>query len=66
MEIAEIFNDLPNLQTFSIDDIEAVTKDVFVTIHHKLMSYKGLEKLVLELVAFDLDDTKDLILDILK
>ena len=66
METGEVFADLPNLQTFWIDDIEAVTKEVFVTIHHKLMQYKGLETLVLNLVAFDLEDAKDLLLDILK
>lgn len=66
MEVGPVFEDLPELQTLIIDDVEAVTKEVFVTIHHRLMQYKGLETFALDLITFELDDTKELILDILK
>lgn len=66
MELGEVFNNLPNLNTFHIDNIECVTKEVFVNIYNKLMTYKGLERFIFDLSSFDLDESKELILEILK
>jgi len=64
--LAEVFRNLPELQTFHIENVEAFDKEAFTNVFSKLATYTGLEKLVLDLLTFDLEEQKDVLMNVLR
>jgi hypothetical protein len=64
--LGAVFSELPELLTFHIENVEDFTKDNFNAVFKKLEQYVGLEKLVLDLIHFDLEENKEAILTVLR
>lgn len=61
-----VFAELPELQTFHVENVEDFTKEHFIEVFNKLEKYVGLQKLVLDLIQFDLEENKELIFTVLR
>jgi len=66
ISLGPVFANLPELKTLHIDNIDDFTKEQFLVVFNKLTTYQGLEKLGLELVPFDLEEQKEMILNVMK
>jgi hypothetical protein len=47
MTLTNVFNNLPELQTFSVDNVDDFSKDAFLAVFSKLATYRGLDRLEL-------------------
>lgn len=65
IDICPVLSKLPDLKTLHLKNVEEINEDTFMHIYNKLISYQGLEVLILELVSFDLENNKEKLLDIL-
>jgi hypothetical protein len=66
IEVDEILRNLPHLKTFVLDNVEDFKEQTLKAIASNFLAYEGLESLGLELLTFDLEANKELILDIIK
>ena len=66
IDLTRVYENLPELTTLHIQNIDEFKIPNFQAIYKKLTTYKGLEKLSIELVSFDLWDIKAELLEILR
>lgn len=66
MVLQNVFNDLPELQTFVIDNVDDFNQEAFTVVFSKLVTYHGLRRLGLALVVFELETNKEAILQVMK
>jgi hypothetical protein len=64
--LANVFANLPELSTFHVENVEAFDVDAFGKVFLKFQTYQGLEKLVLDLLVFDLEAQKEMLIGVLK
>jgi len=61
-----VFNNLPELKVFRLDNVDDFTEAAFNVVFSKFATYKGITSLALELVVFDLENNKDALLNVMK
>jgi hypothetical protein len=64
--LANVFANLPELSTFHVENVESFDVDAFRKVFQKFQTYLGLEKLVLDLLVFDLEAQKEMLIGVLK
>lgn len=65
-DLQKIFENLPALQSFHVQNVEDFKQEQFNAVYQKLITYDSLNRLGLELLAFDIDEVKDKLFDILR
>jgi len=66
IDMPAVYEYLPQLKNLHIQNCDEFKKENFISMQRRLVTYKGLETLGLELLSFDLDDVKKEFLDILR
>jgi Pyruvate/2-oxoacid:ferredoxin oxidoreductase gamma subunit len=61
-----VFDNLPELQTFHVENVEDFTKENFIKIFNSFEKYVGLEKIVLDLLQFDIEEQKEVVKIVLR
>jgi len=61
----EVLANLPELKSLKMDNVEAFNEEMFKDVMKKLCVYKGLKKLCLELLCFDLNSHVDLLVEVI-
>jgi len=65
--LANVFTNLPPLSSFRVDNVEKFDKDTFTSVMGKLETQDiGLEVLQLDLLSFDVEEQKELLLRVIK
>jgi len=64
--MTDVYPSIPDVKHLRFDNVEDFTKEKFELISAKLLSYKGLESLSLELTKFELKEVQDIVVNILK
>ncbi len=64
--LKQVFTELPDLTTFHVENVEDFTKENFLEVFKKFEQYSGLQKLVLDLIHFDLEENKEAIISVLR
>jgi len=57
---------MPELQSLHLENVEAFDQNNFMAVCQKLSMYQGLEKLVLELLVFDLEQVKEKYVEVVR
>lgn len=65
IEMPLVYETLPELTSFHIQNVDEFKKENFLSVARRLVTYKGLQSLGLELVTFDLEEVKREFLEIL-
>jgi hypothetical protein len=66
LDLTRVFDNLPELTSLHLQNIDEFKVPNFQAVYKKLTTYKGLEKLALELVSFDLWEIKAELVEILR
>ena len=64
--LTKIFDNLPELSTFHVENVDSFDKENFLKVFNRLEQYLGLEKLVLNLLSFYLDEYKETIVKVMR
>jgi hypothetical protein len=64
MVLTNVFNNLPELQTFHVDNVDDFSKEAFNAVFSRFATYKGLERLELQLTPFELEPHKEVLANI--
>jgi len=64
--LSQVFNNLPELKSFSVDNVEDFTKEAFAAVFGKFATYQGLEKIQLDLLPFDPSEIKDALVNVIR
>lgn len=66
IDLRNVFETLPELQTFFVRNVDEFKKENFMAVYRRFISYSGLETLGLELLPFDLTDVSSEFLQIIQ
>jgi len=66
VDLTQVFNNLPELETFSINNVEYFNKEMFNIVFSKMATYNGLIKLQFVLLTFELEEVKDALFNVIK
>ena len=65
IDMTHVFETLPELTSIHIQNVDELKKENFLAMYRRLVTYKGLTNLTLELLSFDIEEVKQEFLEIL-